>query len=586
MGTKRLVGVVGNAAQRRLAAILVADVVGYSRLMEADEFGTFDVIKDRRREIVVPAVREHAGRIVKFMGDGILAEFASAVNAVSCALELQLRMAKANETLADANRIRLRIGINLGDIIEDESDVYGDGVNIAARLETLSEPGGICISGQMYDAIQGKLEISIEDIGESSLKNISRTIRTYRIRPRDAEGVEEAQFLRGNERTTVAVLPFANMSGDPAQDYFSDGITEDIITELSHYQHLSVIARNTTALFKDRSTNVAEIGRKLRADFVIEGSIRQAGNRVRATVQLIDVQTGTHAFAENFDRKIEDIFQVQDEIVDAILGRLFYNLDEAASKARQRNPTTSTTAYSLWLRGRQASRNGDEEDAISCLNQAINVDPQYARALAMLSCLYGYRRFTGSARDTHMKIAELSRGYAERAIAADKTDAYVLEQVAAAHLMLGDGDNARRYSDSASLLNPRDISTAATRALVLAFIGEHNHALEIIEHVCRAEPRVPPGWTVTLADVQYLMRDFEGALKTYKTINGAPFYVRLLQSMCLSQLRRTDEAKAILGEAPTRFDIPAFARNCAGMCALAEDRELWLEGFRKAGVDV
>lgn len=347
-----------------------------------------------------------------------------------------------------------------------------------------------------------------------------------------------------------------------------------------------MIARNTTALFKDRSINVAEIGRKLRADFVIEGSIRQAGNRVRATVQLIDVQTGTHAFAENFDRKIEDIFQVQDEIVDAILGRLFYNLDEAASKARQRNPTTSTTAYSLWLRGRQASRNGDEEDAISCLNQAIKVDPQYARALAMLSGLYGYRRFSGSARDSHMKIAELSRGYAERAIAADKTDAYVLEQVAAAYLMLGDGDNARRYSDSASLLNPRDISTAATRALVLAFIGERNRAREIIERVYRAEPRVPPGWTVILADVQYLMRDFDGALNTYKTINGAPFYVRLLQSMCLSQLGQIDEAKAILGEAPTGFDVPAFARNCAGMCALAEDRELWLEGFRKAGVDV
>ncbi|MER9950090.1 adenylate/guanylate cyclase domain-containing protein [Mesorhizobium sp. M0047] len=577
---------VGNAAQRRLAAILVADVVGYSRLMEADELGTLGVLKERRREIVVPAVREHAGRIVKFMGDGILAEFASAVNAVSCALELQLRMAKANETLADANRIRLRIGINLGDIIEDESDVYGDGVNIAARLETLSEPGGICISGQMYDAIQGKLEISVEDIGESSLKNISRTIRAYRIRPSDAEEVQEAQSLRGNEHTTVAVLPFANMSGDPAQDYFSDGITEDIITELSRYQHLSVIARNTTALFKDRSVNVAEIGRKLRADFVIEGSIRQAGNRVRATVQLFDVQTGTHAFAEKFDRKIEDIFQVQDEIVDAILGRLFYNLDEAASKARQRNPTTSTTAYSLWLRGRQASRNGDEEDAISCLNQAIKVDPQYARALAMLSGLYGYRRFTGSARDTHMKNAELSRGYAERAIAADKTDAYVLEQVAAAYLMLGDGDNARRYSDSASLLNPRDISTAATRALVLAFVGERNRAREIIERVHQAEPRAPPGWTVILADIQYLMRDFEGALNTYKTINGAPFYVRLLQSMCLSQLGRIDEAKAILGEAPTGFDIPAFARNCAGMCALAEDRELWLEGFRKAGVDV
>ena len=215
-------------------------------------------------------------------------------------------------------------------------------------------------------------------------------------------------------------MPFANMSGDPAQDYFSDGITEDIITELSHYQHLSVIARNTTALFKDRSINVAEIGRKLRADFVIEGSIRQAGKRVRATVQLIDVQTGTHAFAENFDRKIEDIFQVQDEIVDAILGRLFYNLDEAASKARQRNPTTSTTAYSLWLRGRQASRNGDEEDAISCLNQAIKIDPQYARALALLSDLYGYRRFSGSARDTHMKNAELSRGYDCKAAGRDR----------------------------------------------------------------------------------------------------------------------------------------------------------------------
>jgi len=313
--------VVEKSIHRRLVAILVADVVGYSRMMEADEAGTYKTLKQRRSQVLDPLVKAHGGRIVKLMGDGVLVEFASAVEAVEAAIELQRKMKEANANVAKARQILLRIGINMGDVIGEGSDIYGEGVNIAARLETLAEPGGICMSEKVHNEIQGKIPIVMKDLGLVQLKNITAPVRTFGMET--ARPLAEARPSRGKEFTTIAVLPFTNMSGSADQDYFADGITEDMTTELSRFRNLSVVARNTTLGYRGQSVNAADVGRELGADFVLEGSVRLAGQRMRASVQLIEAQSGAHVFSERFDREMADIFSVQDEIVEAIVARLF-----------------------------------------------------------------------------------------------------------------------------------------------------------------------------------------------------------------------------------------------------------------------
>ena len=287
-----------ESAQRRLTAILVADVVGFSRLMERDEAGTLAALRDRRKAILDPTVRAHGGRVVKVMGDGVLVEFSSAVNAVAGALELQRKMAEANEGLPDDRRIVLRIGINLGDVIGEGTDIYGEEVNVAARLEPLAEPGGTVASQKIKDEVEGKLSVLFKDMGEQSLKNIAKPVRTYRV----GVGERASASVPPSTKPSIAVLPFVNMSGDPEQEYFSDGITEDIITDLSQVSALFVVARNTAFTFKGKSVEVVEAARKLNVAYILEGSVRKAGNRVRITVQLIDGATGGHLWAERYNR--------------------------------------------------------------------------------------------------------------------------------------------------------------------------------------------------------------------------------------------------------------------------------------------
>jgi TolB-like protein len=312
---------------RKLAAILVADVVGYSRLIEADEAGTLDVLRQRRKDVLDPTVREHGGRIVKVMGDGVLVEFASAVNAVKAAIALQARMDAANEGLPQARRILLRIGINLGDVIGEGSDIYGEGVNIAARLETLAEPGGLCISAKVHQEVRGRIDVAMTDMGEQALKNIDCPVRVYRLNPSDSGGRPNPV---PTSKPSIAVLPFTNMSGDPEQEFFSDGITEDIITELSRFRDLMVIARNSSFAFKGASVSISRVARELGVTYVLEGSVRRSGNRVRITAQLIDAQSGSHIWADRYDREIIDMFAVQDEITQKIVGMLTVGLEDDA----------------------------------------------------------------------------------------------------------------------------------------------------------------------------------------------------------------------------------------------------------------
>src|SRR5271169_2169618 len=344
-----------TTATRRLAAILAADVVGYSRLMGADEEGTHERLKAHLGQLVDPKIKEHRGRTVKNTGDGLLAEFASVVDAVRCAVEIQRGMIDREPEVPDDRRIRFRIGINLGDVIAEEHDIFGDGVNVAARLEALAEPGGICVSRVVRDQVRDRLEYTFEDMGEQQVKNIARPVRVYRVRDR-AVLVEQPlpaspQPLPLPDKPSIAVLPFQNMSGDPEQDYFADGMVEEIITALSRIRWLFVIARNSSFTYKGQAVDVTQVGRELGVRYVLEGSVRKAGQRVRITAQLIDSVTGTHLWADRFDGSLEDVFELQDKIASSVAGVIEPALQAAEMHRSATRPTTAPSAYDLYLRG-------------------------------------------------------------------------------------------------------------------------------------------------------------------------------------------------------------------------------------------
>ena len=366
--------------ERRLAAILAADMVGYSRLMEADEEGTIARQKVHRAELIEPAISSHGGRIVKTMGDGLLLEFPSVVDAVKCALAVQQGMAEREAEVPEDLRIQYRVGINLGDIVIDGEDILGDGVNVAARLESLAEPGGICISGTVYDHIAGKIEAGFDDLGPQTVKNIVRPIRVLRVRPQaQSDPITDisAPVPGFQGRPAIAVLALQNLSGDPEQEYFADGIAEDILTRLAMWRWMPVIARNSSFAYKGKSIDVRRIGRELGARYVLEGSVRKAGGRVRVTGQLIDTESGHHIWADRYDRSLDDIFAVQDEIADAIISALEPAVGEAEMQRTRLKPPASFDAWELHQRGMwHFSRNTKEDfvEARESFERAIEID--------------------------------------------------------------------------------------------------------------------------------------------------------------------------------------------------------------------
>jgi adenylate cyclase len=373
--------------QRRLAAILAADVVGYSRLVEQDETGTLAALKRRRKEVLEPLVAQHRGRIVKVMGDGVLVEFASAVNAVVCAAELQERMAAANEGAIEERRIVLRIGINLGDVVVEGGDLYGDGINIAARLERLAEPGEVLLSQAIFGQVRGKVGFSFEDLGDKTLKHIAEAIRVYRLSPSMPATSRDFQTTAKPSKPSLAILPFTNMSGDPEQEYFSDGITEDIITDLSRVSALFVVARNTAFTFKGKAVDSADVARRLNVGHILEGSVRKAGNRVRITAQLLDGATGGHIWAERYDRELVDIFAVQDEIAKSIVAALRVKLLPGELDLIVDRATSNADAYEWYLQGRAKfveswGSKPTMRIARELFSKAAEIDPGYAKAYA------------------------------------------------------------------------------------------------------------------------------------------------------------------------------------------------------------
>jgi TolB-like protein len=376
--------------ERKLAAILAADVVGYSRLMAQNEADTFDRLRAHRRDLFEPEIAKHHGRIFKLMGDGLLAEFGSVVDAVECAAALQRELAKRNEGLGTDRRIDVRLGVHVGDVIVEGEDRHGDAVNVAARLEQLAEPGGICVSQTVLDQVKQKVALGFELRGNEHLKNIAEPVRVYRVRL-DRGGEAQRPALALPDKPSIAVLPFQNMSGDPEQEYFADGVVEEIITALSRMRWLFVIARNSSFTYKGRAVDVKQVGRELGVRYVLEGSVRKAGNKVRITGQLVDAATGVHLWADRFDGALEDIFELQEQITAKVVGAITPRVEQAEIERAKRKPTENLDAYDYYLRGLANvylwTREGSEE-ALSAFKRAIELDPNFASAYGMAARCY------------------------------------------------------------------------------------------------------------------------------------------------------------------------------------------------------
>ena len=535
---------VEDRVARRLAAILAADVAGYSRLMSADEAGTARTLRDHRAAID-PLVANHGGRIVKTTGDGVLLEFASIVAAVECAIALQTLMARRNADVPADRRMLFRIGINLGDVLIEGDDILGDGVNVAARLESISEPGGIYISEAAYVQVRDKLEVKFEDIGEQRLKNILRPVRVYRL---DDGGPSEIPQpgLRPQERLSIAVLPFQNLSGDPAQDYFSDGITEDIITELSRFRTLFVIARNSSFSLRGKTTDVSEIGRNLGVRYAVQGSVRKAGQRVRVTVELVDTASGNHLWGERYDRELQELFAVQDELTRAVVATLPGQIEEAGRELAKRKHTSNMTAYDLVLLGndrwRRLTRN-DLAEALNFFRRAIALDPHYARAHANIAWTHVCSVFIEVTDETY--LGEALRCI-ETSLDIDDSDAWFHGVYAQLLFLLRRDDEAEIHFNRALALNPNDADVVAVFANILVYWGRWREALTWIDTAKRLNP-LPPNlyhWYHALA--LYSGREYEQAVKVLKQMRSSDRWSHCLLAACYAQTDRLDKARSEL----------------------------------------
>jgi adenylate cyclase len=586
---------------RRLAAIVAADVAGYSRLMGLDEVGTARVLREHR--VVTDAlVAKHGGRLVKTTGDGVLLEFPSVVDAVECAVAVQAVMDQRNEGVPDDRRMLFRIGINLGDILIEGDDILGDGVNIAARLEGIAEPGGICISSSAYDQVRGKVAVEFADLGDQSLKNIARPVRAYAANPRDHLGIAAPSVLPSYadtrrplplpDKPSIAVLPFQNMSGDPEQEYFADGMVEEITTALSRNKQLFVIAWNSSFAFKGRVVGIKQVARDLGVRYVLEGSVRKSDNRIRITGQLIDAASGAHLWADRYDGALEDIFELQDQVAASVVGAIAPSVTQAEIERAKRKPTSSLDAYDYYLRGLAAhwqyTRDGTDQ-AVGLYEQAVALDPQFALAYAALAAGLNQRKVWGWSTDP---AADASRAiaYAKSALRLGRQDPLVLVQSALVLLFSSDEvELADSLLEDAIRLDPNGMPGWLWRGWAKTMLGDHQTAIDYFQRALRLSPFDPRIFAAQtgMAYAYFFLGNYDEGLKSAaEASRHHPDYVPALRAaMACNALSGNIEAGQKLWQqvallAPSESVSEARKRSAYRGQELAK----LLEAFRLAGM--
>ncbi len=581
---------------RRLAAILAADVVGYSRLIRADEDGTLARLKSLRDELIDPSIAKHDGRIVKTMGDGVLVEFSSVVDAVRSAVEVQQSVAAREAEIPEDSRIVFRVGINLGDVVIDGDDIHGDGVNVAARLEGLADPGSICVSGAVHDQVRDRMDLAFEDLGDREVKNIDRPIRVWRWTPETSVTAGEAATttkpLPLPDKPSIAVLPFANMSGDPEQEYFSDGITEDIITALSQLRWLFVISRNSSFTYRGKAVEVKRVAEELGVRYVLEGSVRKAGNRIRITAQLIDAPADRHVWAQRYDRDLEDIFALQDEIASQIVSTVNVEIDDTEQERVSRQQPENLDAWELYQRGMwHLWRMGkeDREEAGNFFRKAIELAPTFSpphAGLAMLGC---QDVIFGTAESIPQILAEALQA-GERAVELDDRDAYARYVLGRTHGMLGNVDAAIAESEKSVQLSPSFALAHYGLGYNLFWFGRAAEAIGEFDTAIRLSPHDPLLWAFHAVKgwSHFHLGDHAAAEATArKALREGPkaFWPHMGLASALAEQGRTAEARAVMADlVQIKPDLSVSTVDDMLPHVVADFRERLVAALRKAGL--
>ena len=585
---------------RKLAAILAADVVGFSRLAGAEEDRTLARLRALRSDLVDPTIAVHNGRVVKRTGDGVLVEFRSVVDAVRCGIEIQNLMVERNAGLSPERRIEFRIGVHLGDVVEEsDGDLMGDGVNIAARLEGVAQPGAICLSEDAYRQVRSRLELAISDLGETRLKNIAEPMHIYSLQVGGATAAKAtastgtAPGLSLPDKPSIAVLPFQNMSGDPEQEYFADGTVEDIITALSHFRQLFVIARNSSFVYKGRAVDVKQVSRDLGVRYLLEGSVRKAANRIRITVQLIDAQTGVHLWAQRFDGGLEDIFDLQDQVTVRVVGEIAPKLEQAEIERSKRKPTDSLDAYDYYLRGREKLNRGTREatdEALSQFYEALQIDPDFASAHAMAAWCHFWRKVNGWMGDRVQEIAEGAR-LARRAVELGQDDAVALTRSghALGHLA-ADLDGGIALIDKALLINPNLAAAWFLGGFLRLWNGDPDGATAYFERAMRLSPLDPEMYRMQAG--MAMAHLFAGRLNTASSLaetvfRHLPSFLMPVGVMAASHALagRQDEAERAMTRL-RELDPTLRISSLADWLSIRRPKDLatLADGLRKAGL--
>ncbi len=579
--------------ERRLAAVLAADMAGYSRLMEADEQGTLARLKTHRLELIDPSISKHNGRIIKSTGDGLLAEFPSVVDAVACAAEVQMRMKRRNSDVAADARIEFRIGINLGDIIFQDDDIFGDGVNVAARIEPLAEVGGVCVTGAVRDQVADRLELEFSDLGDKNLKNISRPVRVFSVAIDEVGSSAPATEQPAREtsavvKPTVAVLPFDNMSGDPEQEFFVDGLTEDILTELARHHELFVISRNSSFVYKGQSVNIREVAQKLGAQYLVEGSVRKAGQRVRVTVQLIDTASDAHIWAEKYDRMLDDIFELQDEVTAAIVATLPGRVEAAQRELIARKAPKNMAAYELILAAKVLHHRSTREDnakAEEMAARAIELDPDYAHAHAWRGCIVGQAWVYSWGADRDALWDECVREL-ERALSLDDNDADVHRILSAIKIGSNDLAQARHHQERALSLNPNYDLVVVQQGELFTWLGQPQEGVEWIKKAMRLNPHHPERFWSHLGKAYFAAKQYAEATEAFMHLSTMDQFQHAFVAASYGWLGDRTAAEAHVLKIKSLDPDFGWATIADTLhYARAEDSEHLREGLEQAGIE-